>query len=273
MNFVCFNGELVPSNQPVFTVANRGFKYGDGVFETIKVHQGTIPFAALHFERLFLSLQLLKIKSSFDAEQITEAILHLCEKNDCTDLARVRLAVYRDRDNLSAFVIEAVPLSKDANDWNDKGFITDLYPYARKSKDAIANLKTANFLAYVLADLYAKENGFDDCIVLNSDNHICDSSRANIFLIKKNEIFTPALHQGCINGVMRKFLIDGLKKLDFNVHQQEVTEEGLANADEIFLTNAIYGMRWVHSFKKSRYINTISKAIYRQLVIPVYELK
>src|SRR5215217_7612064 len=107
MNFVCFNGDFLPADRPVLTVENRSFRYGDGVFETIKVHKKRILFEALHRERLFLSLQLLKIRPSFDAKLIAEAILRLCEKNDCAYLARVRLTVYRDRDNLSSFVIEA----------------------------------------------------------------------------------------------------------------------------------------------------------------------
>lgn len=270
MNFVCFNGEIISSDQPVFTAQNRSFRYGDGVFETIKVYKESIPFGTLHFERLFLSLRLLKMHFSFEAEQLEKMIRELCKRNGCTDLARVRLAVYRTEDNSAGFIIEAFPLGAEANSFNKKGLIIDLFPYARKSMDAFANLKSANFLPYVLAGLYAKENNLDDSLVLNSDNHICDTSKANVFLVKNKEIFTPALHQGCINGVMRRFLIDELKK-HFQIHQEEVTEGDLLEADEVFLTNAIYGMRWVKSFKQKEYGHELTGTVYQQLYSAIYK--
>ncbi|MGN6399321.1 MAG: aminotransferase class IV [Flavisolibacter sp.] len=270
MNFVCFNGDIVV-DQPLFFAHNRSFKYGDGIFETIKVYKGKILLSNLHFERLFSSLQLLKIKHAFNELYLSEKIIELCKKNDCSNLARVRLAVYREEEGTAGFVMEALPLINGVNSWNKKGMAIDLYPYARKPKDAFSNLKTANFLPYVLASLYAKENNLDDSIVLNSDNHICDSSKANIFLIKNGEIFTPALHQGCVNGVMRRFLIDEVKKLNYKVHQQEITEDDLLNADEVFLSNAIIGMHWVGFFRKKNYVHNVSSVIYGQLLSLIYQ--
>lgn len=266
MNFVCLNGTLVTATTPLFTAQNRSFKYGDGVFETIKVCNGKIPLAELHVQRLLASLQLLKINSSFNRAQLSEDITGLCKKNGCAQLARVRLAVYRNEDQSAGYVIEALPLSPDTKALNERGFCIDVYPYARKAMDGFSNLKTANFLPYVLAGLHAQENRLDDCIVLNSSNLICDTSKANIFLIKKGELYTPALHQGCVDGVMRRFLIDRLKEQHFVVHQEEIREEDLEEADEVFLTNAIYGMRWVRSFRGNEYANTMTNEIYRQLL-------
>jgi branched-chain amino acid aminotransferase len=269
MNYVCFNGEIVAANQTLFTAQNRSFKYGDGVFETIKVCNRGIPLAELHFERLFQSLKLLKIVAPFHSAQLSEEISSLCEKNKCPELARVRLAVYRDEEQGAGYVMEALPVSSEINRFNDSGYKIDIYPYARKAKDAFSNLKTANFLPYVLAGIHAQENLLDDCIVLNSDNDICDTSKANIFLIKDKEIFTPALHQGCVNGVMRRFLIDGLKRLNFTIYQETLKEEDLFNADELFLSNAVFGMRWVQFFREKNFTNTITAEIYRQLVAPI----
>lgn len=271
MKFVCFNGDISLSHQPVLTAQNRSFRYGDGVFETIKVYKESIPFGTLHFERLFLSLRLLKMHFSFDEGHLEKMIMELCKKNGCSELARVRLAVYRHEDNSAGFIIEAFPLDAEANSFNKKGLTLDLYPYARKSMDAFANLKSANFLPYVLAGLYAKENNLDDSLVLNCDNHICDTSKANIFLVKNKEIFTPALHQGCINGVMRRFLIDELKKQHVPIHQEGLTEEDLLQADEVFLTNAIYGMRWVKSFKQKEYVHELTYTVYQQLFSTIYK--
>ena len=270
MNFVCLNGKILPAAEPLLTIQNRGYKWGDGVFETMKVHKGKILLADLHFERLFLSLQLLQIDSSMQKENLTERILQLCGKNNCTELARIRLAVFRVEGRQAGYTIEALPLTPDLMKWSMEGIRLTIYPLARKSGDAFANLKSANFLPYVMASLYAMQNSCDDALVLNSGNAIADSSRANLFLVKNDELVTPALHQGCVNGVMRRFIIDGCKKLGMVVRQEIVTEDDLLEADEAFLTNAIQGIRWVKQFRDRHYISEKTKFIYQQLLAPIY---
>ena len=146
----------------------------------------------------------------------------------------------------------------------------DLYPHARKNPDAFSNLKTANFLPYVLADLFARERGIDDALVLNAFNFICDSSKANIFLIKEQEVFTPALHQGCISGTRRRFLLDELKRAGYRIHQDEVSEQQLLEADEVFLTNSVYDLRWVNHFRDKTYSSQECFSIYEKIIVPLY---
>ena len=269
MGFVCFNGKMAAVGEPLFAAENRGFKYGDGLFETMKIHKANILLAELHFERLFDGLQLLKIKPGFDAVRLQSLIAELCGKNNCSDLARVRLAVYRETDNSAGFLIEAVHLPGAVNDWKETGFVIDIFPYARKAQDAFANLKTANFLPYVLAELHAKEQGLDDCVVLNGNNCVSDTSKANLFLVKNGEVTTPALHQGCINGVMRRFLIDQIKRAGFTVHLGQVSQEDLLDADEVFVTNAIIGVQPVRAFRDKIYASGITRSIH-QLMSTIY---
>jgi branched-chain amino acid aminotransferase len=270
MNFVCFNGNFLPFDEPLFTSQNRCFRYGDGVFETMKIYNGKILLEQFHYDRLFLSLKMLQIENTLVALDLSQLILELCRKNDCVNLGRIRLAVFRNDQNKAEFVIEAFPLSNEVIQWNEKGLIIDLYPYARKNADAFSNLKTANFLPYVLAELFAKERGVDDVIVLNAFNHLADSSKANIFLVGKKEIFTPALHQGCVSGVMRRFLFDELKKNNYRIHQQEISEQQLLDADEIFLTNSIYDIRWVEKFRDKNYSSEQVYSIYKKIISPLY---
>lgn len=270
MDFICFNGDFLPAAQPLFTVANRSFRYGDGVFETIKIYKEKILLDQFHYDRLFLGLKMLQIDHDLNTSGLSSYILELCKRNNCSESARVRLAVYRNADGKAEFVMQASSLSSDVNKWNEKGLTIDLYPYARKSADAFSNLKTPNFLPYVLAELFAKERGIDDAVVLNAFNNIADSSKANIFLIKKDEIFTPAMHQGCISGVMRRFLLDELKRNGYRTHQQEVSEQQLLEADEVFLTNSIYDMRWVQKFRNKVYSFEQSLSIYHKMIAPLY---
>jgi len=270
MEFVCFNGNFLPSDKALFTAQNRSFRYGDGLFETMKVYQSKIILQQFHYDRLFLGLKMLQIENELNAPGLSQLVLELCKKNNCIESARVRLAVFRNKENRSEFVVEAFPLSKDVNQWNEKGLTIDIYPYARKHADAFSNLKTANFLPYVLAEIFAKERGIDDAIVLNAFNFLADSSKANIFLIKNKEVFTPALHQGCVNGVMRRFLLDELKKNGYRVHQDEISEQQLLEADEVFLTNSIYDMRWVQKFREKTYSSKETFSIYQKIIESLY---
>lgn len=270
MEIVCFNGNFLPENELLFTAQNRGFRYGDGLFETMKVYQSRILLEQFHYERLTLGLKMLQIENSLTLSELSELILELCKRNNYSELARVRLAVYRNQENKSEFAIETLSLSKEINQWNKKGLIIDLYPHARKSPDAFSNLKTANFLPYVLAEIFAKERGIDDAIVLNAFNFIADSSKANVFLVRKKEIVTPALNQGCVAGVMRRFLLDELKKNGYRVRQGEISEEDLLNADEIFLTNSIYDIRWVQKFREKTYSSEQAFSIYQKIISPLY---
>lgn len=270
MKFICFNGKFVSVGEPLFDAQNRGFRYGDGVFETIKVFDRKILLEQFHYDRLFLSLKMLQIDFAFDASFLSSLITNLCKRNDCLDSARVRLAVYRNHQNNAEFIIEATALNSQVNQWNKKGLAIDIYPFARKNADAFSNLKTANFLPYILAELFAKEKGLDDALVLNAFSNIADSSKANIFLIKGKEIFTSAMHQGCVSGVMRRFLLDELKKNNFRTHQQEITEQQLYDADEIFLTNSIFDIRWVEKFQDKTYSCEQTFSIYQKIIASLY---
>lgn len=253
--FVCYNGEFFPAEAPVIDIQNRSYKWGDGVFETMKVFRGKLLLEYLHFERLFSSLLLLGIEraNTFSKDVLVTAVLQLAEKNNCSQHARIRLAVYRKDDNTAGYSIEAISLPENIQQWQDTGLEVVLYPFARKSTDAFANLKTANFLPYVLAQRYATEQGADDALVLNAQNFLCDSSKANLFLIKGKNLYTPALHQGCINGIMRRVVLEEAKKLGFRLHQDVVEEAQLLAAEEVFLTNAIQMIRWVSGYKEGSY--------------------
>src|SRR5215203_5083496 len=109
---VCFNGSFYPIDTPLLTVQNRSFKWGDGLFETMKIFKGKLLLQQLHFERLFSSLQLFQIETAkdFTQEKLVESLVNLCNYNDCSSCGRIRLAVYRNDDNSAGYLIEAVPL-------------------------------------------------------------------------------------------------------------------------------------------------------------------
>jgi branched-chain amino acid aminotransferase len=274
-NFINFNGTFVPSGTPVLTADNRGFRYGDGVFETITVKNGQIRLARFHFERLMTGARALQfvLPPFFTTERLTEQILQLCEKNGHSAFARVRLTVFRDDGGLSDpgdhfpyYIIQSWDLPPGSDEFNGDGLIIDLFPDGRKSCDPFSNLKSNNFQLYALAALYARKNGLHDCLILNSHGRIADSTIANLFYIRENKIYTPPLSEGCVTGVMRRLLLESLPQAGFSLMEKAATIEDLAGAEEIFLTNALKGIKWVRSFRRSIYSSTLTRAVYQELM-------
>ena len=274
-DWIDHNGALLRAESPILTAGNRGFRYGDGLFETLLVQNGRIRLRDYHFERLFSGLRQLKfvLPAFFSAESLEAGILRLCNRNGHSALARVRLAIYRGNGGLydsetihPHYLIESWALTRADIALNTNGFFIDVYLDGWKACDSLANLKSSNFLLYVLAALYAKEHRLNDCLVLNSHQRLADSTIANLFYVKDNQLYTPSLSEGVVAGVMRRFLLSSLPGIGLPIHEQPVTVEDLQDADEIFLSNALRGIRWVGTFRTSRYPGDLSRDIYHQLI-------
>lgn len=272
MATICFNGKFTDADKAVLLASNRSYRYGDGLFETMKVKDGAIQLATFHMERLFDGLSLLKmdVPALVTKDKLMDIILELCKQNRCEALARVRLSVSRgngglyDEDRKLQYLVECWPLNQSVNRVNENGLVIDIFPDAAKSTDRFSNLKSANFLVYSMAAVYAKENKLNDCLVLNANGKIADSTIANLFLVKGDTIFTPALSEGCVNGVMRKYLLESLAASNYQVEETIVSAEDLLAADEVFLSNAINGIRWVQRFRNKIYSHMKTMEIYRR---------
>jgi len=116
--------------------------------------------------------------------------------------------------------------------------------------------------------MWAKENKLNDALILNSNNNIADATIANVFVIQDGIIKTPALTEACVSGVMRKFLLKRLKEENYSVQETSVTVDDILNASEVFLTNAIYGIRWVKEVGKSNYKKQLSEILYKKIITP-----
>jgi branched-chain amino acid aminotransferase len=273
-NYFNHNGKLFEVLHPALSISNHSYRYGDGLFETMKMVNGKINLSAFHFERLFYSMQALgfRVPVLFSEKKITDEICQLAEKNNCTQLARVRLVVSRgegginDCDDKLQYTIECFAADENVNRLNENGFIIDIYPDALKSCDKLSSLKTTSYLPYIMAARFAKENKLNDALLLNQYGRICESSIANIFWIKDKVVFTPPLIEGCVEGTMRKYLLKNIPFIDMIVSEVNGSIEELTNADEVFLTNAVYGMRWVKQFRDKNYTCNQSSSIYQLLV-------
>ena len=270
MAFINYNGKYIDDSNPIIQANNRGFRFGDGVFETMKFKKGKIIFLDEHLSRLWQGLKRFQfdLPKLFTPDYLESQILALIQKNKLS-VARIRLTVFRgngglyDPENLHPnFIIESWNLPETNGDLNENGLQCILFKDALKSIDVYSNLKHNNYLPYLMGALQAKKMKCNDAIIFNANLNICDSTIANVFLIKENIIYTPALSEGCIAGVMREFIINELRKNNFNVIEQTISETDLANADEVFLTNSIYNMRWVSAIDSFNYQNKMTREIY-----------
>lgn len=265
------NGDFIDEKSPAIRADNRSFRYGDGLFETMKVMLGSIRLRDLHFNRLFGGMETLQIiLQGFINDSIFEdEIKKTIRKNQIGGAARVRLTVFRgdgglyEFNNTSAgYVIQAWPLSSSSLDMNAQGVKLGVYDGGRKAADGLANIKSNNYLLYAMGALYARRYNLNDCLILNTENRICDSTISNVFWVKDGTIFTPPLSEGCVAGVMRAHLLSVLPGQGYKVEEKTAQAEDLVNADEIFLTNAISGIRWVSDFKGKKYGNTVATKIF-----------
>lgn len=279
MVFINYNGKMLDSAGPIVEVGNRGLRYGDGLFETMKMLNGKIVFKADHLSRLWNGLAVLQFEppKHFSKEVLAMSIKELAKKNYCEKAARIRVNIFRGNgglyDPINHFpncVIEAVALTTNSDGLNNNGLVAGFYTEAFKSCDSLANLKHNNFLVYAMAAINAKKEKWNDAIVLNNHGRIADSTIANIFMVKDGEILTPALEEGCIAGVMRKNLISFLHLNKWAVKETAITKEILLQADEIFFTNSIYDIRWVKRIENSSFTNIITKKIYSDFIPTIY---
>jgi branched-chain amino acid aminotransferase len=274
-HWLFYNGEMLPAETPIIAAGNRGLRFGDGIFETIKMVTGGMPLFHLHMERLNHGLAVLNmpLPAQYTADYISHTIQELCKKNAIAGAARIRLMVVRGNGTLFAteepyasVIIQAEPLADDYLALNEAGFTIDVCPGVQKSCDQLSNLKSNNYLPYVMAAQYARQHQLNDCLVLNAHHRICDGTIANVFRIHQNSIYTPPLSEGGVAGVMRKYLLTELPKAGYSVYEKICTPEDLETANEVFLTNALYGIRWVGKFRNKSYSNKLAGVLYDQFI-------
>lgn len=269
-HYICLDGEFIRENEPRFFTGNRVFRYNDAIAENIHASATEAQFLDSHIERLADQMKLfsMQIPPYFNASNFKRLITDLLNKNRIFGGAHIRLTVFRnDSDemipslNEASFQIESIPLSHSHYELNNKGLSIGISDYIRHS-GRIAQIHRANMSLFLLAAIEGKKIGFDNVILLNEDGRLTETIDSNLFLVSRNSIFTPALQLGCIDGIMRKIVVDIAVKAGFRVNDQcSLTPSALLDAEEMFLTNAVTGIRWVGAFQQKRYFNKVARLL------------
>ncbi|GFZ76799.1 aminotransferase class IV [Aquaticitalea lipolytica] len=275
-----FNGTLQDNSSNLLSIDNRGYAYGDALFETIKVLNGKILFWEDHYFRLMASMRILRmeIPMNFTMEFLQDEIIKILEANNETgNSVRVKLLVnrvvggkYLPVSNNIDYVITTEVLPTDLYQITDSSYIIDLYKDFFIAPGLLSTLKTNNKITNVLGSIYAKENGFDNCLLLNTNKNIIEALNGNIFVVKDNVIKTPPLEDGCLKGIMRKQVIELLKANDeFEFVEDSVSPFELQKADELFITNVIVGILPITNYRKKEFSSEVSKSLLQKLNIKI----
>ena len=248
---------------------NRGFLYGDSVFESIRIVNNKIIFWEDHYMRLMSSMRIIRIEipQSYTPDFFKVQITNTVSKVNPSFTGRVRLTIFRDGGGYYApelsspsFIVNCSVIDSEEFYLKDSEFKVDLFKDYYIQNDLLSNLKTNNKLINVLAGIYANENNLDNCILLNNKKNVTEFLNGNLFIVRGNKIITPNLDSGCLKGVMRKKIIEYVKLLpEFSIEETVISPFDLLSANEIWLTNSILGIINVTNYRNKSFSNDIAK--------------
>jgi branched-subunit amino acid aminotransferase/4-amino-4-deoxychorismate lyase len=262
--YLLYNGQMRRSDEALFNARNRSFRYGDGVFESMRLLNGKLSFAQQHMKRLMNGVHLLQLHlpDQFLVYSLDDWCKKLAEKNEIKGAARIRFTVFRNDGgyyhpltNEASWIIEMWPLETDSLLMNENGLTVELYQDIRKPINKLSSLKTANAQLYVLAALYAHKMNVDDSILINQNGNVIEATGSNLFAVKNGVLYTSPISEGCVAGVMRGVIMEIAQEKRIAVYEVPLPLSILLNSDEVFLCNAVQGIRWVGAYRAKKYSN------------------
>ncbi len=272
--YINFNGAFYNCETPIFNSSNRSFRYGDCLFETIRGLGTSLQFFDQHYARLTKGMQVLSMDIPADFKTILEQnITKTINKNRYFGGNRIRLSIFRGggglytpASNKIAFLIEVSQLKEKQYVLNSRGLNIGLYEEVRKQPAPYASFKTANSMLFIMAGIYKQNNGLDDCLLTSGQGNIIEAISSNLFIINNDILQTPPVESGIVRGIMREQIINLALEQNITVFEDcQFTETDILKADEIFLTNAVSGIRWVAAYKQRRYFNKTAKLLIKHL--------
>lgn len=279
--YLCLNGEFRPAADPVLLAGNRAFRFGDALFENIHAWSTEAQLLEKHHNRLITSMTMLgmEVPEHFTVPVISRLITQLLNRNKIFGGAGIRLTVFRETgesllpgDQRVSFIVESEALETGKYMLNEKGYVIGVCQEYRRSGGVLSGIKATGYLPNVMASLFCEQHALDDAIMLNESGRITGSTRSNIFLVRESSLFTPVLGQGCIPGVMREMIIELATEAGLQVNDHSsLTPAVLDNADEVFFTNAVEGIRWTGAYRQRRFFKSTAQMLIRKLNERVFE--
>lgn len=276
-DYLLINGRFESTDKTILQFSNRGFNYGDGIFETIRVINNEMLFWEDHYFRLMSSMRIMRmeIPKLFSPENLEKEVKSLIEKNELTQKpVRVKFNVFRKAGGFYTpatrevdYLISVAEIDNAFYQFPEqKNYQVELFKDHYILSGLLSSIKSTNKAVNVLAGIYAEENGYDNCLLINEAKSVVEAINGNIFLVKGNTIKTPPLSDGCLNGILRKQLVEIVKNNDeLEVDESSVSPFELQKADEFFITNIIKGIIPISKYRKKAYDFAICQKLLGQL--------
>jgi len=267
------NGKFIDESHP--KIDNRGLLFGDGVYETVRVLDGKVLFLEDHYFRLMSSMRIVRmeIPMDFTMEFIEGQFLETARHAGCANSGRVRLTVYRSgsgfylpETNEVEWIASAQRLDTNLYSFSENAYEVELFKDSYVARQLLSTIKSTNKLVNVTANIFADENGYDNCLLLNDSKNVVEAINGNLFMLTGRKLITPAISEGCLNGVMRKQVLALTRKnADLEVLEDVISPFDLQKADELFITNVISGIQPITKYRKKSYTTALSKDLIGKL--------
>jgi len=236
---IFLDGEMVKARPRLIESLVPGIVQGKGVFETMRLFNGTIFMLEEHLGRLFRGLKTFKIQPPYSKGKLKQYLYQTIKMNTLKE-ARIRLAVWKTDQRLHiAIVCQNIGKRSDAKYKEGfKAILTDV----QRNKTRYSNIKSMDYSCFRTAFQKAQEEGCDEAILLNNRRELVEGSRTNIFYIKDQMLFTPAVKCGCLSGITRKIVIQCARRLKITCRAVAADIGDLLKSDEAFVTNSLIGV-------------------------------
>lgn len=273
MEVVWKDGVVIPATGFSIGTDNRSFRFGDGLFETIRVVHGKAVFFNQHYIRFIEGLADLKmeIPKEWSVLFLKKAVEDLARENGHLH-ARIRMTAWRSgagnyapETHVPELLIESYLLPEPYFTMNTTGKGMSLFTDRIKWAGNGSFYKSANAGTYTMASHFAAEEGAEDAFITNQHGRVIEAIHSNVFAWNGQEWLTPTVTEGCVDGVVRRVLLKQFPKWGIPVVQQPLDAEVLYNAEEVMLTNTIKGVEWVGSFGKASYSNKLASMVLGKL--------
>lgn len=267
-SYIIYNGEFQESDKPILHIHNRAFRYGDGLFESIRIVNGKLYNFEGHYDRLISGMKAFAINtpSNYTKDYFYNQLDSLIQRNGIHEGGIAKLTVYRKGEisayfsetNEPGFLLEAKSYANNLFTLNAEGIDIDLYNEVAKPLNNYSIFKSTNAFFYVQASMKAHQRGLKDILLVNEKGGIIESTNSNLFIASNGVLYTPPLADGCVGGTMRMKVINLAIKNGVKVYECSISPQHLLSCDEIILTNAIQGIKWVSSYRSKRFFHKIS---------------
>ncbi len=272
---VFFNGDMVLEEEALVSIRDRGFLYGDGIFETLRSYNGTPFLLGDHLQRLVSSAQALEIPLHYSLEELQTAVENLLRLNGLSD-ALIRITLSRGEsphyglqppeETQPTLIIQSHPFHPHPEESYTHGIRLVLSAHRRSTTCPLARHKTANFLSGIMARQEATRRGAQDALFLNTEGQVCEATVSNIFMVESGRVVTPSLQANILPGITRKKVLEICQAEGIPASEELFGMERLLRADEVFLTNSLIEIMPVAYIEDKGISRTIPGKITRRLM-------